>query len=117
MTSLKELCDLAGNCLKLTVDVRYQDGHLYKEYIIGEGQNEDNATVHMKSDMMKGTLEMIDTRINAHGNGEMGWGMIWSGVPKWIQSAEVTHFFQTSCGGLGGSAIMAHVVPEKIPLV
>ena len=60
MTTLKELCDLAGNCLKLTVDVRYQDGHLYKEYIIGEGQNEDNATVHMKSDMMKGTLEMID---------------------------------------------------------
>ena len=59
MTTLKELCDLAGNCLKLTVDVRYQDGHLYKEYIIGEGQNEDNATVHMKSDMMKGTLRNL----------------------------------------------------------
>ncbi len=117
MTTLRELCDLAGTCVKLTVDVRYQNGILFREYIIGEGQNEDIATVHMKSDMVKGTLEMIDTRINAHGGGEMGWGMIWSGVPKWIQNAEVTHFYQTSCGGRGGSEIMAHVIPDKIPLM
>ena len=116
MTTLKEILELTWTVTELDVTVREPNGHFIKQYIIGEGCNEETATVHEKHRMNKGELEMIDRKINYFGDkgrkGD-GWGSKFSEIPKELLSLKVTHFRQSSrYGSWKGSELTASLESE-----
>lgn len=116
MVTLKEILELTWNITKLDLSVRDTNNYLIKEYIIGEGCNEENATVHQKHRMSKGELEMIDRKINYYGDkgkkGE-GWGTKFNEIPKKLLDLKVTHFRQSSrYGSWSGTMLNADLESE-----
>lgn len=116
MTTLKEILELTWTVTKLDVTVREPNGHFIKQYIIGEGCNEESATIHEKHRINKGELEMIDRKINYFGDigrkGD-GWGSKFSEIPKELLDLKVTHFWQSSrYGSWNGSELTASLESE-----
>lgn len=116
MTTLKEILELTWTVTELDVTVREPNGHFIKQYIIGEGCNEESATVHQKHRMNKGELEMIDRKINYFGdkgrNGD-GWGSKFSEIPKQLLNLKVIHFRQSSrYGSYTGTELTASLESE-----
>lgn len=116
MTTLKEILELTWTVTELDVTVREPNGHFIKQYIIGEGCNEESATIHEKHRMNKGELEMIDRKINYFGDkgrkGD-GWGSKFSEIPKQLLDLKVTHFRQSSrYGSWNGSELTASLESE-----
>lgn len=116
MTTLKEILELTWTVTELDVTVRESNGYLIKQYIIGEGCNEESATVHQKHQINKGELEMIDRKINYFGdNGRHGdgWGSKFTEIPKELLDLKVTHFRQSSrYGSWSGTMLNADLESE-----
>lgn len=118
MTTLKEILELTWTVTELDVTVREPNGHFIKQYIIGEGCNEESATVHQWHEIKKGKLEMIDKKINCFGDKkgnsvESGWGSKFSEIPKELLDLKVTHFRQSSrYGSWNGSELTASLESE-----
>lgn len=115
MVTLKELLELTWTVTRLSLNVRDPEhGHLVMAYVIGEGCNEEAATIHQRHRMAKGELTMIDKKINYYGdNGKKGegWGTNFNNVPADLLAMEITFFRQTSRGGWRGSELTADLVP------
>ena len=116
MTTLKEILELTWTVTELNVTVREPNGHLVKQYIIGEGCNEETATVHQKHRINKGELEMIDRKINYFGDkgrhGD-GWGSKFTEIPKELLDLKVTYFRQSSrYGSWSGTMLNADLESE-----
>lgn len=116
MTTLKEILELTWTVTELDVTVREPNGHFIKQYIIGEGCNEESATIHEKHRINKGELEMIDRKINYFGDegrkGD-GWGSKFSEIPKQLLDLKVTHFRQSSLyGSWSGTVLDADLESE-----
>lgn len=116
MTTLKEILELTWTVTELDVTVREPNGHFIKQYIIGEGCNEESATIHEKHRINKGELEMIDRKINYFGDegrkGD-GWGSKFSEIPKQLLDLKVTHFRQSSrYGSWNGSELTVSLESE-----
>ena len=116
MTTLKEILELTWTVTELDVTVREPNGHFIKQYIIGEGCNEENATIHEKHRINKGELEMIDRKINYFGDegrkGD-GWGSKFSEILKQLLDLKVTHFRQSSrYGSWNGSELTVSLESE-----
>ena len=115
MVTLKDILDLTWTVTQITLYLREPEHEkLIKEYVIGEGCNEENATVHQKYLINKGELEMIDKNINYFGTKkgksvENGWGTIFKNIPAELLDKEVTHFSQSSRGGWDGTELLIHV--------
>lgn len=112
MVTLKELLELTWNCTLLDVSMRTEEGRLLMQYIIGEGQSEENATIGQWNDIKQGMLTMIDKSINMHGRNvrgtsEIGWGTDFKAIPPELLKAEVTHFSQRPRPQGKGSQIRA----------
>lgn len=120
MVTLRDILELTWTVTELTLDVREPEhDKLIMSYIIGEGCNEDNATVHQKHRINKGELTMIDAKINwfgSKGSKGDGWGNIWANIPKDLLEMEVTHFIQCSRGSWNGSELIAHLTPIQIEI-
>lgn len=116
MVTLKEILELTWTVTELDLWVRDPNGYLIKEYIIGEGCNEESATVHQKHRINKGELEMIDLKINYFGdkgrNGD-SWGSKFNEIPKELLNLNVTHFRQSPrYGSWNGSELTATLESE-----
>lgn len=124
MLILRDLLDAAWDVTLLQLDLRKTNGELIQHYQIGEGQTEAVATIHQKHDMAIGKLEMIDAKINRHGdvdargNYENGWGPNFKAIPKDLLDAEVIHFTQRSRSGPGdnGSQISAWICSTQLTM-
>lgn len=115
MVTLKDILELTWTVTHLSLDVREPEHErLIQSYEIGEGCNEENATVHERHRMAKGDLVMIDRKINYHGdNGKKGegWGTNFNNVPADLLDMQVIHFRQTSRYDGEGTMITAHITP------
>ena len=118
MILLKELINAAGNVTLLELDLRQPDGTLIKQIHIGEGQNEEAASLHQREMIRRGQLEMIDKRINHHGerkhNGftETAFWPKLDGIPKDLLDAQVTSFHMMQRRGWearDGDMLHAHI--------
>ena len=120
MVTLRDILELTWAVTELTLDVREPElDRLIMSYKIGEGCNEDNATVHQKHRINKGELTMIDAKINwfgSKGSKGDGWGNIWKNIPKELLEMEVIHFTLSSRGSWEGKLLMAHLVPVQMGL-
>lgn len=116
MTTLKEILELTWTVTELDVTVREPNGKLIKQYKIGDGCNEENATIHEKHRINQGELELIDRKINYFGdkgrNGD-GWGSKFNEIPKELLDLKVTHFRQSSrYGSYTGTTLTASLESE-----
>jgi len=117
MVTLKDILELTWTVTHLSLDVREPEHErLIQSYEIGEGCNEENATVHQRHRMAKGDLVMIDKKINYFGTKkgksvENGWGTIFDNIPADLLAMEVKHFRQSSRGCWDGTALTAHITP------
>ena len=117
MIILKELIKAAGTVTLLEVDLRKPDGKLIKQIHIGEGQTEEKASEHYRELIRRGQLELIDAKINHHGdikhNGmsEIAYSPNLEPIPADLLETQVTSFYQRdrTFGGEKGSMIHAHV--------
>lgn len=102
MTTLRQILELTWTITSINADLRQECGQLIKTYKLGKGHNEENATIHEKSAMNKGRLELMDIDINHHGRktrggqSEMGWGTDFKAIPDFLLDAEVTFFRQSA---------------------
>lgn len=117
MVKLKDILELTWTVTQLDLDVREPEHeHLIQSYVIGEGCNEENATIHERHRIAKGDLVMIDRKINYHGDKkgnsvESGWGTNYNNVPADLLDMQVIHFRQTSRYDGEGTKITAHITP------
>lgn len=117
MIILKELLKAAGTVTLLELDLRQPDGRLIKQYKIGEGQNEESASVHVRERAKRGEVELIDVKINhrgdikSNGMSEIAYSPKLDEIPADLLETMVTSFWQRdrTFGGEKGSMIYAHV--------
>lgn len=115
MVTLKDILELTWTVTQLSLDVREPEHErLIQSYVIGDGCNEENATIHQRHRMAKGELIMLDRKINYYGDkgkkGE-GWGTNFNNVPADLLDMQVIHFRQTSRYDGEGTKITAHITP------
>lgn len=114
--TLRDLLELTYTVTLISADVRRDDLRLVKSYLIGEGQNIENATYHQCKEVAEGRLVMIDRRINDHGKevrgvSEMGWGTDFKAIPADLLDMKVNHFSQSSrYGGKSGTMLVVHLI-------
>lgn len=115
MVTLRDILELTWTVTQLSLDVREPENEkLIISYKIGEGCNEDNATVHQRHMIANGELIMIDKKINYFGDAGRkgdGWGSNYNNIPAELLSMQVTHFIQASRGSWRGSKLIAHLTP------
>ena len=114
MTTLRELLGLTWNVTLLSLDLRDGDmGRLIRTYKIGENENEDTCTVHEYHRVKSGELQLIDAKVNHHGDpvgkgqSEGGWGTNFKNIPKELLDCAVSSFSIANYSD--GDRLSAHI--------
>lgn len=119
--TLRDLIPVWWTPVKITIIARNEDRHFLHEWIFGPDVHE---SMHQWHDRKDGKLDIIDTRVNFHGepkkkgDSEMGWGINPKIFPDAILDAPIQVMVPTTSSSYGDSVrLEVEMNPMQVEII